>query len=192
MPIHIKLRKWIIDWHRDIGYFISVLVIIYCISGIALNHVDDFNPDFIIERDTILIPQKFNLSEFDNQQAKEISSLIHQEKIKIWDKPTRDQIKLYYDNATLHIYIDTRNAIYEKLSKRPIFYQTNLFHRNSIKGWKWVSDIFATLLIIVALTGLFILKEKNKHSIFQRGKWLVIAGTILPLIFFIYFIFFQK
>lgn len=187
-----KIRRIIIDWHRDIGYFISVLIIIYCISGIALNHIDDFNPDFIIKRDTIQIPDKFDLMHFENSTAQEISKLVNEEKLKIWDKPTSNQIKLYFDNASLHIYIDNKKAIYEKLTKRPIIYHSNLFHRNSIKGWKWISDIFAILLIIVSVTGLFMLKRKHSHSIFQKGKWYVLAGTVLPLMFLLYFIFFQK
>ncbi|MCX7728528.1 MAG: PepSY-associated TM helix domain-containing protein [Bacteroidia bacterium] len=192
MQSRFRIRNIIIDWHRDIGYFISVLIIVYCISGIALNHIDDFNPDFIIQRDTLIIPHQYQLENCDNYTAQQISALIHESKIKVWDKPTADQIKIYYDNATLHIYIKERKGIYEQLSKRPIIYHSNLFHRNSIKGWKWISDIFATLLIIVTVTGLFMLKQKNKNSLFQKGKWYVIAGTILPFIFLIYFIFFQK
>lgn len=187
-----RIRKIIIDWHRDIGYFISILIIIYCISGIALNHIDDFNPDFIIERDTILIPSKINLQNFNDNTITEISNLIHQDKAKVWDKPTSDQIKLYYNNATLHIYTDKKKAVYECLTKRPIIYHSNLFHRNSIKGWKWISDIFGILLLIVTITGLFMLKPKNKHSLSHKGKWYVLAGTLLPLIFLFYFLFFQK
>ncbi|GAB4202197.1 MAG: PepSY-associated TM helix domain-containing protein [Bacteroidia bacterium] len=192
MQANSKIRKIIIEWHRDIGYFISVLIIIYCISGIALNHIDDFNPDFIISRDTVSIPITFTFEDFNYDKAKELSLYVHQNKIKVWDKPTHDQLKIYYDNATFHIYIDRRVGVYEELTKRPLIYHANLFHRNSIEGWKWISDIFSTLLIIVTITGMFMLKKKNQHSIFKKGKWYLIAGTILPLIFLTYFIIFQK
>ncbi len=35
--------------HRDIGYLIAGLTIIYAVSGIALNHKHDWNPNYIIE-----------------------------------------------------------------------------------------------------------------------------------------------
>ena len=34
--------------HRDIGYLIAGLTIIYALSGIALNHKNDWNPNYIL------------------------------------------------------------------------------------------------------------------------------------------------
>jgi hypothetical protein len=53
-------------------------------------------------------------------------------------------------------------------------------HRNSIKGWKWASDVFAVMLILISITGLFILK--GKKGLTGRGKWLIAAGALPPLI----------
>ncbi|MFT6900575.1 MAG: hypothetical protein ACJAXS_000745 [Colwellia sp.] len=46
-----------IDWfklnrtlHRDIGYLCIGLAIVFAISGIALNHVGDWDPNYIVER----------------------------------------------------------------------------------------------------------------------------------------------
>lgn len=38
-------------WHRDIGYFIAGLTIIYSISGVAVNHIDDWNPSYTITKE---------------------------------------------------------------------------------------------------------------------------------------------
>jgi len=52
-------------------------------------------------------------------------------------------------------------------------------HLNHLKGvWTWVADAFAVLLIMLAATGLFILKGKN--GLGGRGKWFVTAGLLLP------------
>ncbi len=188
MKINRFWRKIIIDWHRDIGYFLSGLIIIYCLSGIALNHVDDFNPDFIVHRDTI----KINIlaHNFKQEDIQKISSVVGENKIKVWDKPTKDQLKIYYDNATLHIYIDQQIGVYEKLKKRPVIYHSNLIHRNSIKGWKWAADVFSIFLIILTMTGLFILK--GKYSFIKRGIWFVLAGAFPPISAILYFIYFQQ
>ncbi|MBP7949340.1 MAG: hypothetical protein KA004_06765 [Verrucomicrobiales bacterium] len=50
-----KLRRLNANLHRDIGYFLSGLIFIYCLSGIALNHVDDWDPDFVIHKRTITL-----------------------------------------------------------------------------------------------------------------------------------------
>ena len=48
-----KWRKWIRILHRDIGYLATGLTVIYAISGVAVNHVDEWNPNYSIERSTI-------------------------------------------------------------------------------------------------------------------------------------------
>ncbi len=74
----------------------------------------------------------------------------------------------------------TREGVYEKISRRPVFYHSNLLHRNSIGGWKWASDVFAVLLITISITGIFILRGRNGIS--GRGKWLIGSGALLPLV----------
>jgi hypothetical protein len=59
-------------------------------------------------------------------------------------------------------------------------YQANALHLNRLKGWKWASDVFALILIILSLTGLFVLR--GKHGMARRGKWLVAAGMLPPLL----------
>lgn len=175
-----KIRKLNIATHRDLGYFFSSLILVYCISGIALNHVDDWNPDFILKKDTVLIEKKYTDKEVGTKEIMKFSKLVGEESYKVFDFPTSDQVKIYYNNASLHVYLNQNKAIYEQVFKRPVFYQANVLHRNSLKGWKWASDIFAFLLIVINVTGLFILK--GKHGISGRGKWLIAAGTLPPVI----------
>jgi hypothetical protein len=175
-----KIRKLNVATHRDLGYFFSSLILIYCISGIALNHVDDWNPDFILTKKTISLPKTYTYEEVNETLIAQFDKLAGEETHKVYDFPTKDQVKIYYNNASLHVYLNKKEATYEHVSKRPVFYQSNVIHRNSLKGWKWASDIFAVLLIVINITGLFILK--GKHGITGRGKWLIAAGIIPPLV----------
>ena len=43
-----KIRKLLRILHRDFGYFIVGMTIVYGLSGIYLNHRHDFNPDYRI------------------------------------------------------------------------------------------------------------------------------------------------
>ena len=40
------LRRWCRLLHRDLSYFFAGMVLIYALSGIAMNHRDTFNPDY--------------------------------------------------------------------------------------------------------------------------------------------------
>jgi len=43
-----KIRKLLRILHRDLGYFIVGMTVVYALSGIFLNHRHDFNPDYKI------------------------------------------------------------------------------------------------------------------------------------------------
>jgi uncharacterized protein len=174
-----KLRRLNTTWHRDLGYFFSSLIIIYCISGIALNHINDWNPDFIIRREHIKLSGSMNREQVTREQVLIFSKLVKENEYKLYDFPTPDKVKIYYDNATLHIDLASGDGEYEKLTRRPLFYESNVIHRNSLKGWKWVSDIFAVLLILISITGLFVLH--GKFGFRRRGIWFMLAGFLLPL-----------
>lgn len=175
-----KIRRLNVATHRDLGYFFSSLILVYCISGIALNHVDDWNPDFIITKDSISLTRTYTRAEITEQTITEFDKLVGEESHRIYDFPTNDQVKIYYKDASLHLNFTTNKGMYESISKRPVFYQVNVLHRNSLKSWKWASDVFAVMLIVINITGLFVLK--GKHGISGRGKWLIAAGIVPPVI----------
>jgi hypothetical protein len=49
----VKLRPLIIATHRDIGYFFAGLTVLYAISGVAVNHMEDWNPNYVIRREVV-------------------------------------------------------------------------------------------------------------------------------------------
>ena len=176
-----SIKRWTRNIHRDLGYFLSALLIAYCISGLALNHSDSWNSDFMLHKDTIAIPTEITSMNMNNKETiLKLSALVKEDAYKVYDYPTSDQVKIYFDKASFHVNLKEGKGLYEQIHRRPVFYQTNLLHRNSIKHWKWVADVFAILLIGINLTGLFILK--GKYGITGRGLWLMLLGFLPPLI----------
>lgn len=175
----VNLRRWNIVLHRDIGYFLSGLVVIYCLSGIALNHVDDWNPDFIITKRSVPIPERIVVDDTGAETLAQLNALVGESRQTVHDTPAPGHLKLYYDNATFHIDLRTREGRYERIERRPVFYESNLLHRNTVRGWKWVSDIFGVLLIFLSISGWFMLKGANGLS--GRGKWFIAAGMLPPV-----------
>jgi hypothetical protein len=186
----VNLRRLNSSLHRDIGYFLSGLLLVYCLSGLALNHLNDWNPDFVIHKKTITLERAFTADEITSARLAEFSKLVGETMPRVHDFPTSHQVKIYYDNASLLIDLQTRVGIYESVQRRPLFYQVNVLHRNSLKGWRWAADVFGGLLIILTVSGWFILKGAN--GFFGRGKWFVLAGIIPPVTALVIFEWMQK
>lgn len=174
------IRKLNRSLHRDLGYFASALMIAYCISGIALNHVDAWNPDFVLEHQTINVPTALQSTALSHEQLLGLSALVGEADFRVHDVPTAGHVKLYFDDASLHVRLNEGVATFERVSRRPLFYQVNVLHRNTFKPWRWGADVFAVLLIIINLTGLFVMR--GRYGLGGRGKWLVAAGFVPPLV----------
>ena len=66
-----------------------------------------------------------------------------------------------------------------------MLYAFNQLHLNTPKRlWTWVADIYAIGLIVLAVTGMFVLKGRT--GITGRGAWLTGAGVLLPVIYWVY------
>jgi hypothetical protein len=174
------VRRWSRVLHRDSGYFLTAFVISYCLSGLALNHKDAWNPDFVIAKREIALDRVYAEAEVGDQLVRELSARLGEAEHRVIDVPTAGQVKIYYDNAFLHLYLDERRGAYEKVARRPVFYEVNVLHRNSLKAWRWFSDAFSVLLVLVNVTGLLILKGKD--GLTARGKWLIAAGLLPPAV----------
>lgn len=173
------LRRLVVVTHRDVGYFVSGLVLVYCLSGLALNHVGDWDPDFVVVRRSLDLPRAYTRAEVTPAVIAGFGALVGEGDYKLYDFPTEDQVKVYYDDASLAVDLGARKATYERVTRRPVFYQANVLHRNSVKRWRWASDVFAALLVALDLTGLFVLR--GKEGLAGRGKWFVAAGVLPPL-----------
>lgn len=124
------------------------------------------------------------------ERIAEFTALVGESEPRVHDFPTPDHVKIHYDNAALLVDLSSRTGVYESVQRRPLFYQTNVLHRNSLKDWKWASDVFGVLLIFTTVSGWFM--RKGKNGIGGRGKWLIAAGILPPIIALIVFDLVQK
>ena len=172
--------------HRDIGYLIAGLTIIYALSGIALNHKNNWNPNYIIDNRSFKTDIPISRELFNNETAATIlKNILADPEFKTFHFPTGNKVTIFIDGGFVQINALTGEGVVEKISKRPLFYQINFLHYNPGRWWKYFSDIFCVSLMIVTITGLFIIKGKN--GITKRGAILTVIGIILPLLFlFIY------
>lgn len=167
--------------HRDLGYFFFGMCIIYGISGIALNHRHDWNPNYIITQQPIKVELPERSERFDRTEVKKILNEIGENSYKT-HITSANNLRIFIDGGSVNINLTTGEGNMEKIRRRSVFYEVNFLHYNVPKKiWTWFSDIYAAALIIISITGLFILKGKN--GITRRGAWLTGIGIIVPLIF---------
>ncbi len=169
--------------HRDLGYFSVGMCIIFGLSGIALNHIGDWNPSYIITNKEVQVSPSF-LGSGDDLSRDEALEILSghgiEDKYRSHYAPFPGEIKIFIDGGSLTVNTETGRGRLEHMRRRPVFYQVNLLHYNPGELWKWFSDFFAVSLILLAVSGMFILRGKN--GIKGRGAVLVSAGVIIPVI----------
>lgn len=178
-----KWRKTFRVVHRDMGYVTAALVLAYSISGIAVNHAEDWNPNYSIEETAIDIGPLPNES-FDAMEAHVVTALdLDPKAVRGRLMDTETVFRLYLPEGS-EVRVDIRDGkgTMKMVSTRFFLYEVNALHLNSIKGiWTWVADLFAIALILLTITGIFI--HKGRQGLAGRGKWFVGAGLLIPVVF---------
>ena len=174
-------RKWNRVLHRDIGFLFFGMTIIYALSGIALNHLADWNPNYIIvhndvhwELDASDEITKDSILKFLRDQGEETNYKQHY-------FPDPQRLKIFLKGGSIDVNLNTGHGRIEKLDRRPLFFQMNFLHYNPKRLWTWFSDLFCVALVLIAVTGLFIIR--GKKGITGRGAILMAVGIIIPVIF---------
>lgn len=177
-----NLRKINRVIHRDLGYLFCSMCLIYGLSGIAMNHLRNWNPSYIINNSQLSAPANLLNQEMTKDQ---VTTLLHELNITNSYKkhyyPKPEILKIFITGGSIEANTSTHLVEIETISKRPLFNQTIFLHYNPGKLWLWYSDAFAVALMFLAISGLFILKGKN--GIKRRGAILTSLGLIIPLIF---------
>ena len=181
-------RKWSRVVHRDFGFLFFGLTLVYSISGIALNHLDDWNSNYIIIRREITLENPARL--YPGVSKAEVKDIVKEldeaDGYKNHYFPEPNEIKIFLKGGAAYINTETGYGLLEIVRRRPFFREMNYLHYNPQVSWTWISDVFAGALIILAITGLFLVK--GAKGISGRGAWLTILGILIPIIFlYIYF-----
>ena len=183
-----KWRRLIIATHRDVGYFFAGLTVIYAISGIAVNHIEDWNPNYVIRTDAVSVGE---LPAGGNA----VMTAAVPERMDITEEPESvvrmapDELKIFLDQRTLTVAVPAGEVRDEHARRRYAFFEVNYLHLNHGKGlWTWFADVYAVGLIVLACTGIFIIT--GKKGLGGRGRWLLIAGLVIPLVYLVLVVWF--
>jgi len=175
----INWRRWNNLLHRDLGYLCVGLTVIYAISGIAVNHVHHWNPNYKIERVEETI-EPIPLSDRETMVALAVERLKLPELPNESFRPDPGTLQMFYDGWSVQVDVAAGIAMVERPRDRIILRDSNFLHLNHPKGvWTYVADVYAFLLLFLAISGMFVLK--GKAGLTGRGKWFILAGVLVPL-----------
>ncbi len=178
-----RWRRWNNVLHRDIGYLCVGLTIVYVISGVAVNHVDIWNPSYIIERREAPVgPVVAAEAATDSSVRAVLTRLGLPPDWRTTFRPDAQSLRIFIEDGTVDVHFATGLANVELVRRRPILHAFNVLHLNHPKKlWTWMADLYAVALGLLAVTGMFVLK--GKKGITGRGAWLTALGVAVPLVF---------
>ncbi len=184
--LHMKWRKLNNILHRDLGYFFTGVILIYAISGLAINHLRDWNPNYSVETREIGfdLPKDYRLVTEDMIKNELAKSGLEGE-LKKFYFPHEGQMKIFIKDGSIKVDLVTGKGFMEKLTRRPLVAEMNYLHYNPNLWWTIYSDIFSVALVIIAITGLIVLKGKRGFR--KYGVWLFLGGFLVPVLILILF-----
>lgn len=174
-------RRLLRALHRDTGYLVAGLTVVYAISGVAVNHMEDWNPTWRLareERQFTPLP----VTDRDTMAADLVRVLELPGPPRSAFRRAPEQIELFYDGWSVQADVTAGVASMTRPSERPLLGDANHLHLNHARGlWTFVADLYGVLLAGLAVSGLFMIR--GRLGLAGRGKWFLAGGLLLPAIF---------
>jgi hypothetical protein len=173
-------RVWLRAIHRDVGYTAVGLTLVYAASGLAVNHVAEWDPNFrnYTRETTVAVP----LPADDQELARYVGA-----KLDVKENPkevyrTDEEVEILYDHRTLHVNIATGHVLDQEQKPRFLLRVANWLHLNrGKKAWTYFADAYAAGLLFLAMSGMFMLK--GRQGMIGRGAIFVTIGIAIPVLY---------
>jgi uncharacterized protein len=178
-----RWRSWLRGWHRDVGYLVIGLTFVYAVSGLAINHVGDFDPNYKVVERTHRVPL-----EKEPRDDEEAAARVVLAALDIAEEP-RDflleddgQLEIFFDRRTLLADLDAGVVIDQRERPRFFLRVANWLHYNRGKAaWTFIADGYAILLLFLATSGIFMLR--GRKGFWGRGAILIAIGVSVPALY---------
>jgi hypothetical protein len=178
-------RHWNNALHRDIGFLCIGLTLVYAISGVAVNHISQWNPSYRVERiETNIGPVSGNPSDAGTIRTI-LARLDETGKLESSYRPDPHSLQLFVDGRSILIDLGTGHVVHDRAIPRPVLREMNFLHLNHPKkSWTWIADVYAVALGFLAVSGMLMIRRKTMH----RGVVLTGIGFVIPLLFLVLYL----
>lgn len=173
-----RWRAWLRAIHRDIGYLAVGFTVLYALSGIAMNHIDDWDPNFhASERTLTIAPIPDELG--DAEAARRIADAAGLTG-KLDDVfRAGDEVRVSFASGSKVTAIGTTVTV--QLRRDRLFFRVAdwLHATRGKQAWKYIADAYAVLLLYLAISGIFMIK--GRLGLRWRGATLIVVGLAAPI-----------
>lgn len=171
------LSYWLRVVHRDLGFLMVGLCLVYGVSGFLMNHMNGKDPAFKTTEANVPLDQGMNQKELAAVWKAKPELPILKKTFRVDD----EHVRLMLEGGVGVYSVKTGVVAYEIHEKRPVIYWFNRLHYNRVGGWSFMGDLFAVSLLFFAISGIFMMKGKN--GLAGRGKWYLLVGLLIPFIY---------
>lgn len=178
-----RWRAWLRALHRDAGYLAVGLTIVYALSGLAINHIADWDPNFSVETETHQLDGPIPRGS-EAEAASHVSAAIGIDDRFADAFFEGDTLEVYFDDSERRLVVDMSAGSVTETYKEPRFLLrvANWLHYNrGKKAWTYIADGYAIFLLFLAVSGVFMIK--GKKGIIGRGAILVAIGVAVPILY---------
>jgi len=178
-------RRWNYILHRDIGFLCVGLTLVYAISGVAVNHVKDWNPSYNVERVQTNIGPVTGDPTAAGTVREILVRLDEQGKLENSYRPDPQHLQLFVEGRSILVELSSGDVVHDRAIPRPGLREMNFLHLNHPKKiWTWVADLYAVALGFLAISGVLMIRRKT----LRRGLLFTGAGITLPIFFLIFYL----
>jgi hypothetical protein len=166
--------------HRDAGYLGVGLTVVYAISGIAVNHVKDWDPSFAAYEKTHQLSGSLKGDDDAVLAQRVLDELNIEDKPREVYRESDEQLDITFDQRSLHVTLASGVVLEQGQEPRFLLRAMNFLHLNRGKpAWSYIADGYAVLLLFLATSGMFMLG--GRKGFWGRGVVLVLLGAAVPV-----------
>lgn len=172
-----RWRPWLRAVHRDAGYLAVGFTIIYAVSGLAINHIAAWDPNFTAtERTLTITPISDELPD-----AEAVDRVIAATGTGAPDDVFRagDELHLTYASGTEVTAIGDTVTVQARSSRFFLRVANWLHYNRGKRAWTYLADLYAIMLLYLAISGVFMIK--GRLGLQGRGALLISLGIAVPL-----------
>lgn len=180
-PLMTRARPWLRALHRDLGYLAVGLTFVYALSGLAVNHIADWDPNFDNYEAThqLARPLESDDRALADRLLRELA--VDAAPTEVYRSDTHE-VTVLLDGRSFHVNTETGAVLEDGQRPRFLLRIANWLHLNRGKAaWTYVADGYAAFLLVLATTGLFMLP--GRKGLIGRGGLLVAIGVAVPVLY---------
>jgi hypothetical protein len=179
-----RWRGWLRAFHRDLGYLTVGLTIIYAVSGLAINHIGQWDPNFTT------VHRELQIAKIPAEMPDDVAIAQAAKAVGLDDEAIKgaarygDEIHFEQPGGTVVVYGDSGLVVEDAREARFFLRMANWLHEvRGKKAWMYIADAYACILLFLAIGGMFMIK--GKLGLRWRGLILVGAGAMVPTMYVI-------